>query len=282
MMTRFTLALLALLPVWAGAAWAGSILTNAQLQAEMGQTCVQQGKPSPCVGPAQFSDLIASAAPGAVNAAVTAAGTTQGTATPLNVQINDVTSVLAGSGVMLPVPVVGQPNFVCNDGANSLLVYPPTGVTIGTASANIPVPVATGQCLSFLAISPTVYKQQLAQTAVLAGTSQTVTAPQWTAFSIFEVTTSGQILTLPASSTLSANGGVFVLTGSSNVTITPQSGDAITYGSVLYPTGASVVLSAGTMALVTKPSSGNFAISATTTFDLAISAAVAASSLGAQ
>jgi hypothetical protein len=157
---------LALLLAWAGTASAGSILTNAQLQAEMGQTCVQQGKPSPCVGPAQFSDLIASGGVGQVNGAVTAAGTTQGTATPLNVQINDVTSVPPGSGVVLPIPVVGQDTFACNDGANQLLVYPPAGVAVGIKAANVPVSVAIGQCVGVLAFSPTAYKEAYAQASL--------------------------------------------------------------------------------------------------------------------
>jgi hypothetical protein len=165
-MIRVAAALLALLSAFVGTAWAGNILTNAQLQAEMGQTCVQQGKPSPCIGPVQFSDLIASASPGQVNGSVVAGGTTQATATPITVQINDVTSAPLGSGVVLPTPVVGQYNFVCNDGTNPLLVYPPAGVSVGVKSANVPVSVAVGQCVGVLALSPTVYKEAYAQAAL--------------------------------------------------------------------------------------------------------------------
>jgi hypothetical protein len=122
----------------------------------------------------------------------------------------------------------------------------------------------------------------LAGSPVLAGTTQTVTASQWAAVSAFEVTSSGQTLTLPASSGLSANGGVLVLPGIAGVTITPGSGDVITYGSVAYAENASVLLPAGTLALVTKPSSGNIAISATSTFAMAVSSSIAASAFGAQ
>ena len=125
--------------------------------------------------------------------------------------------------------------------------------------------------LSALALSP-----------VLAGTSQTITAAQWAAISSFEVTTASQTLTLPASSGLSANGGILVMTGAYGVTITPGSGDAIAYGSVAYATNTSVLLMAGSLALITRPSSGNIQISASPTFEKAVSASLAASAFGAQ
>ena len=125
--------------------------------------------------------------------------------------------------------------------------------------------------LSALALSP-----------VLAGTSQTITAAQWAAISSFEVTTASQTLTLPASSGLSANGAILVMTGQNNVTIAPGSGDAITYGSVAYAANASVLLPAGTLALVTSPSAGHIQVSASPTFAMAVSASLAASAFGAQ
>jgi hypothetical protein len=96
-------------------------------------------------------------------------------------------------------------------------------------------------------------------TAVTAGTTQTVTAAQWAAYTIFTVTSSGQTLTLPASSSLTANGGILVQTIGQSVTITPNAIDAINAGTV----GASITLSAGITSLVTTDGAGNIRLSPT-------------------
>ena len=70
---------------------------------------------------------------------VTAAGTTQGTATQLVNQVAVVSTVAAGTGVNLPGIVVsttsqsaGIQATIVNNGANPLLVYPPQGATSDT------------------------------------------------------------------------------------------------------------------------------------------------------
>jgi hypothetical protein len=113
----------------------------------------------------------------------------------------------------------------------------------------------------------------LAQSPVLAGTTQTITAAQWVAVSVFEGQATVQTLTLPASSGLSGNGGIFVDPTTAAMVIAPNSGDVITMGSVVYPAGASVLIPAGSFALVSKPSSGNIQIAATATYALAASGA---------
>ena len=55
---------------------------------------------------------------------ITAAGTTQGTGTPITGQINTVANVAAGTGVNLPVGAPGLAVTVINNGANALIVYP--------------------------------------------------------------------------------------------------------------------------------------------------------------
>ena len=61
---------------------------------------------------------------------LTATGTTNADALQLNAAINRVTTTAASTGVKLLVPEVGSAMVVVNSGANALLVYPSTGVTI--------------------------------------------------------------------------------------------------------------------------------------------------------
>lgn len=60
---------------------------------------------------------------------ISAAGTTQGTATPLSAMINNVTTVSSGTGVNLPTSAAGLSIVVQNNGANGLLVYPAQGAS---------------------------------------------------------------------------------------------------------------------------------------------------------
>ena len=156
---RFYAFLAALLMLLTGGArsHAGGVLTQGQLNTELGTSCAAQGKTAPCIGPAQMSDLIATAVP-AVATGISAAGTTQGTATALTGQINDVATVAAGTGVALPTAVAGQQDTVCNDGANALLIYPASGASIGSNAANSPVGADPGQCLSLVALTSTAWR----------------------------------------------------------------------------------------------------------------------------
>lgn len=72
------------------------------------------------------------------NSSITAAGTTQGTATQLARSINVVTSVPASSGVKLPVAEAGMRIIVRNSTSTALNVYPNTGAAIEPALANAP------------------------------------------------------------------------------------------------------------------------------------------------
>ena len=112
--SRAALVLAVALPALAIAvsvAHAGSILTQGQLNAELGTSCAAQGKTAPCITPTQMSDLVTTAVP-LVSSGIAAAGTSQGTATPLAGQISDVTTVPVGAGVVLPAAVAGQLNLV--------------------------------------------------------------------------------------------------------------------------------------------------------------------------
>lgn len=80
-----------------------------------------------------------------VTTGIAAAGTTQGTATALTASLNYVSSVSAGTGVVL-AGTVGTSQSVYNGGLNPLKVYPPTGAAINqltvNAAMNLPVNTA--------------------------------------------------------------------------------------------------------------------------------------------
>jgi hypothetical protein len=79
--------------------------------------------------------------------AVTAAGSTLSTATPLQSRFNNVSTVAASTGVSLPVNApAGLVVFVRNTGANALSVYPATAagtISGGSAGAAVSLAVTT-------------------------------------------------------------------------------------------------------------------------------------------
>ena len=77
--------------------------------------------------------------------AISAAGTTQGTATLLTTDLNNVTTVAAGAGVILPALGAGGRIVVISSGANALLIYPPSGATIDGLAANTAISIPSGQ-----------------------------------------------------------------------------------------------------------------------------------------
>ena len=73
------------------------------------------------------------------------AGTTQATATVINRQTNQFTTVAASSGAVLPSPEPGEFIFIANAGANTLNVYPASGHAINALAANAAFALATGK-----------------------------------------------------------------------------------------------------------------------------------------
>ena len=90
-----------------------------------------------------------------VSTALTAAGTTQGTALQLARQLNDVTVVAATSGVRLPVAVAGMRIIVRNSSATNLNVYPNTGAQIQTLGTNTAMVLIPSTMLEYVAVSAT-------------------------------------------------------------------------------------------------------------------------------
>ena len=82
---------------------------------------------------------------------LSAAGTTQGTATAITKQTNEFTTVAASSGAILPSPEQGEFIFVQNSGANAMNVYPASGHSINALAANAAFSLAVGKNAVFWA-----------------------------------------------------------------------------------------------------------------------------------
>ena len=81
---------------------------------------------------------------------ISAAGTTQGTATLLSSEINRVTVVSTNTGVKLPNAQGGLMIFVTNTSANALKVYPNTSDQINTLTVNIAFTHPAGATLQYI------------------------------------------------------------------------------------------------------------------------------------
>jgi hypothetical protein len=92
-----------------------------------------------------------------ISAAVSAAGTTQGTATGLVSNINNVTVVTAAAaGVRLPTAVAGMRILIRNsDSLDMLSIYPATGGTINALSANAAFTIIAGATIELMATTAT-------------------------------------------------------------------------------------------------------------------------------
>ena len=89
-------------------------------------------------------------------ASISAAGTTQGTATELGAAVSEVTTVAAGAGVVLSASLAaGDEQAVFNAGANAVKVYPPSGFKINALATNAPMLLATNTGVLFECVSAT-------------------------------------------------------------------------------------------------------------------------------
>ena len=86
---------------------------------------------------------------------VSAAGTTQGTATGLTAQISVVSTVASGAGVRLPTATPGMRFTIMNTSANALLVYPATNGIINSQAANAAYSQPAGARLDYISTTTT-------------------------------------------------------------------------------------------------------------------------------
>ena len=101
---------------------------------------------------------ITTSAAGGLNAT----GTTQADALQLSAQINRVTGVAAGAGVILPAaPLAGDQITIYSAGLNPLRVYCVTGFSIDGASATTGVPLTNGRAAVFTLVGANYVSNQL-------------------------------------------------------------------------------------------------------------------------
>ena len=90
-----------------------------------------------------------------VGTGISAAGTVQGNATAITKQINVVSTVASGSGVILPTAVAGMTLYITNTTANSLLVYPASGGVINSLATNTALTQAANSTIHYIAPTTT-------------------------------------------------------------------------------------------------------------------------------
>ncbi len=95
---------------------------------------------------------------GLLETGISAAGTTQATATRIRAQNSDVSTVASGAGVILNELLPIMPNTeqtVFNSGANQLKVYPPSGMQINGLTTNAAMSLAPNTGVLFKCVSST-------------------------------------------------------------------------------------------------------------------------------
>jgi hypothetical protein len=90
-----------------------------------------------------------------VGTSISAAGTVQANATAITKQMNVVSTVATGAGVVLPTAVAGMVITITNTSANSLLVYPAVNGIINSLAANAAFTQSSGSTLEFIAPTTT-------------------------------------------------------------------------------------------------------------------------------
>lgn len=101
-------------------------------------------------------DMLVVAAGNDAAGGIVAAGTTQGTATELVNALNEIATVAANSGVILPSKgYQGDDMYIFNAGANPLKVYPQVGMRLNALPLNSPMilPASTGCAYFFLTLT---------------------------------------------------------------------------------------------------------------------------------
>ncbi len=84
-----------------------------------------------------------------VGGALTAVGTNRATALQLAKEVNNVTTAGSGTGVILPVGVIGMRITVFNAGANAIQVYATASETIDTVAGSTGVPLTNTKRADF-------------------------------------------------------------------------------------------------------------------------------------
>jgi hypothetical protein len=171
------------------------------------------------------------------------------------------TTVPSSGFVLSNQPVIEAAFNAANTGASTINVDSTGAVAIEVQtplglSALVGGEIAAGNTMRTLqynsAASVYVLKNQLGAPVSNPCTSQPITAAQWAAGFTCTITTSGQALTVPAVTTLSPQGGIFINSVGQYFTVTPAAADGINAGSV----NTSVVFGPGSYTVTSSGTSG--------------------------
>lgn len=135
------------------AASIGAAASNATLT--LGSTTLTLGNTTSTVAGLTLTAPVLNNSVQQVTGGISAAGSTQGTATSITADINVVTTTAASTGVVLPTPTAGRSMTVINRGANALAVYPASGGTIDGLAANAAFTLPVNGSMTFSASTTT-------------------------------------------------------------------------------------------------------------------------------
>ena len=168
---------------------------------------------------------------------ISAAGSTQGTATLLTTSYNVVTTVAASTGVVFPSPIVGTMITVANRGANPLSVYPNSSAQIDALGNNVAVILPVNAIATYLASSATQWYTQSASSTFSGG----LTAAGTTQATALALTSVYNVVTTAAASSGVALQSIATLPYGTTVTVVNRGANAIT----VYPfNGSSATIDA--------------------------------------
>lgn len=163
-----------------GLLYAASTSALGQIAVVNNGVLVTNGSGVPSISTTLPSNLMIANARNSVAAAVSAAGTTQATATALTADYNVVTTVGAGSGVVLPATVAGLAIEVINKGASALLVYPPVSSAFDGLATNAAISLPVGMAIKLEAVTASLWYSslyELTSASALAGTIPAANMP---------------------------------------------------------------------------------------------------------
>lgn len=129
--------------------------TSAFMSSANNAVLVTNGSGVPSLSNTLPSGIIAPNLMAQTTVGISAAGTTQGTATAISGDLCTVTTVAANSGVVLPSRQAGSILTVINKGANPLNVYPAASAYIDALAQNAPVVVPVNGWVEFNATTAT-------------------------------------------------------------------------------------------------------------------------------
>lgn len=98
--------------------------------------------------------------------------------------------------------------------------------------------------------------------SIITSSNPTTNAASWAAFTQYTIAGSGRTITLPASSGLSANGGLLIDANGATATLQANAADTITYNGVTTSAGGSVSLLMGGLYAISTDGAGAIYVSA--------------------